>query len=347
VALRQLARPITDGPVAAHVRLDLARGNGIFEAGRPASNEDVLGWGVVRMGVDPVARIRVSLDAAPTRSAARRVWIVSSLLGLALGLTLFFLPVATVRRADESNTELWDALSEAKGHLEDRVETRTRELRKRESQLRELGIRLLRVQEEERARISRDLHDELGQTLTGLRLRLAAVEARVGDDVAVQDQLAAAVEAVDEGVEEIRRLAHNLRPPALDELGLGDALRGLIDEWAQLSELVIELRVESQTPDGEAAEVLFRVAQEALTNVMRHAQASYVRLSADHRDGRWYLEVEDDGVGLSETGEVGLGLLGLRERLERAGGQLSVEVADAGGVRLVAWLPDSDLPGEG
>ena len=102
-----------------------------------------------------------------------------------------------------------------------------------------------------------------------------------------------------------------MRPSALDELGLGDALTGLVGEWETLTMLAIELELSAEQPDGEAAEVLFRVAQEALTNVMRHAQASLVRLTVGRIQDSWVLRVQDDGVGLSDPAPVGLGLLGL------------------------------------
>ena len=129
----------------------------------------------------------------------QRSWVIAGLLGLSLGAVLFFLPVGTVRLGDEQNQALWDALSEANTHLEARVEARTAELRK-------LGVRLVHVQEEERSRLSRDLHDELGQTLTGLRLRLTALSVIVENNENATAQLTEALKAIDAGVDQVRGL---------------------------------------------------------------------------------------------------------------------------------------------
>ena len=131
-------------------------------------------------------------------------------------MTLFFLPVLTVRRGDAVNTELWSALEASNALLESRVEARTGALEETQMELRELGARLVAVQVEERARISRDLHDELGQSLTALRLRLSAAEAVLPEGNPASDHLTAAITAVDEGIDQVRGLAHNLRPPALE-----------------------------------------------------------------------------------------------------------------------------------
>ncbi len=343
LTLDALAAPLLGPPVDARVRLDTHSHPAIYEAGEPHPDA-VGGWAVVRRGARPIGRIRVELPA-PRGPVA--VWIGAPLVGLALAAGLFFLPLAAVRRGDERNAELWRALVEANASLEARVEARTAELRRRETELQALGARLMAVQEEERARISRDLHDDLGQVLTGLRLRLTALEAALAG--AHQAHLTAALAAVDDGVEAVRRLAHDLRPPALDALGLLDAIDSHARSWAAMAGLEVELALESVQPDANAAEVLFRVCQEALTNVARHADAARVRITLGPADDGWRLEVEDDGRGFNGAdapgeGGGGLGLLGARERVERAGGYLDLEPGTrsdgtAGGARVVAWLP--------
>lgn len=339
LALDALVEPLVAPPIAAHVRIDTALRDGIYHAGDPRLADPIAGWATVRRGERDIGRVRVELPAAASRGSADVVWIVAPLVGLALAAGLFFLPLATVRRGDARNAELLRALVEANASLEARVEARTAELRRREAQLQALGARLVRVQEEERARISRDLHDDLGQVLTGLRLRLTAMEA--GADGPLRDHLDAALRAVDDGVEAVRRLAHDLRPPALDALGLADAIAGHARSWAEMAGLEVELAVEPVEPGSGVAEVLFRVCQEALTNVARHAAASRVRIALGAADDGWRLVVEDDGRGFAAGAGGGLGLLGARERVEQAGGYLDVEdrPGDASGARLVAWLP--------
>ncbi len=325
--------PVASPPVSAGVLLELPGRAGAIEAGPPIDGGAVTAWAAVRLAGRPVARVRVDLPAGPLHARTRWVWGASIAAGLLLALTLFVLPVSTVRRGDARNLELWDALVDANAGLEARVAARTAELRA-------LGGRLVRVQEEERARISRDLHDELGQTLTGLRLRLTAIEARLGDPVGAAAQVEQAMAAVDGAVEDVRRLAHNLRPPALDALGLATALRGHAERWAETAGLTLEVDLAPIEPPADVAEVLFRVGQEALTNVARHADATRVRVALDAADDGWRLQVEDDGRGLAPDARGGgLGLVGARERVEDLGGYLDVEPGAGGGVRLLAWVP--------
>ena len=345
VGLSAITYPLLGPPVSARVRVDVPGLARAFAAGPQDREGEVSGWAVVRVDGRAAGRVEVGLEAASTRSAARRLWIGASVGGVLLALGLFYLPLRTVRRGDDKNMELWSALEAANATLEARVEARTAELRGRELELRELGARLVAVQEEERARISRDLHDDLGQTLTALRLRLTALSAlgdRRGD---VREEIGLAIAIVDAGVEQVRRLAHNLRPAALDGLGLRDALGAHADRWSSASGVEVERVFEDGDPAPEITEVVFRVAQEALTNVARHADADKVRIELGPFDDGWRLVVEDDGRGLdgaprSTTG--GLGLVGVRERIEQAGGYLDIETGEWGGVRLTAWLPEED-----
>lgn len=341
LALDALVEPLVGPPIDARVRLDTASHPAIYEAGA-ARGDAVGGWATVGRGPRAVGRVRVELPA-PERAVA--VWIGAPIVGLALAAGLFFLPLAAVRRGDARNRALWQALVEANASLEARVEARTAELRRREAELQALGARLVAVQEEERARISRDLHDDLGQVLTGLRLRLTALEAAA--DAATRPHLEAALEAVDDGVEAVRRLAHDLRPPALDALGLADAIAGHARSWAAMAGLEVALDLAPVQPDSAAAEVLFRVCQEALTNIARHADARRVDVHLSPADDGWRLVVEDDGRGFSPGGGegAGLGLVGARERVEQAGGYLDLENRDPapddtpGGARVLVWLP--------
>lgn len=340
LSIDALAASLVEPPISARVRLDVPARDAIYQSAEPISDDEIGGWALVEVGGRALGRVEVRLPAAAARGSVRMLWVAAPLVGAALAAGLFFLPLATVRRGDARNDELWTALVDANASLEARVEARTAELRQRETQLRELGVRLVAVQEEERARISRDLHDDLGQVLTGLRLRLTAMETTLPVDSPGRVHLAAALAAVDDGVEEVRRLAHDLRPAALDGLGLADALGAHARRWAEVAGLGLALELDPVEPPPTVAEVLFRVCQEGLTNVARHARATGVRIELAAADDGWRLVVQDDGRGLdpaSRTG--GLGLVGARERVEQSGGYLDVEDASGGGTRLVAWLP--------
>ncbi len=332
--LEALSRILSRAPTSAHLRLDLPRREGVFQSG-PPPQYPISAWALIQGEGRRLGRLRVQLSGERLYWMGLKLWLIASLMGLLLGLALLALPLITLGRVERRRRGLWDALQDANSSLEARVEERTAELQRREQELSRLGARLLAVQEEERARISRDLHDELGQLLTGLRLRLTAMEPMV--ERAGRQHLQSALEAVDLGVEQIRNLAHALRPPELDALGLSSALKAHAESWAEMAQ--ISLKLELQDPPSELAELFFRIAQEALTNVARHAQAEHVRLELAPIDDGWRLIVEDDGCGLSkESQRQGLGLLGARERAEQAGGYLDLEQSSLGGLKLLAWL---------
>jgi signal transduction histidine kinase len=341
VHLGALVRPIVGAPVFARVRLDAPGADRVFEAGPLDRAGDVSAWAVVRSGDRVVGRVEVALSAEGTRTTAKLLWISAIVVGGLLTAGLFLIPMAAVRRGDTRNAELWRALEEANALLEARVLERTAELQARERQLSELGARLVAAQEEERARISRDLHDDLGQILTGLRLQLTTLDRVLPADAPGRTQVGAALAAVDAGVEQVRRLAHGLRPAALDGLGLPAALKAHAESWAQAAGLGLELELAPVEPPAGVAEVIFRVAQEALTNVARHARAQRVRIACGPADDGWRLVVQDDGRGFQPGRSGGLGLVGARERAEQAGGYLDAEAGEHGGVRLTLWLPGS------
>lgn len=333
-AIAAMTRPITRGAIFGRVRVDTPYADRVFMSGLPRTGE-VAGWAVMRAGGRVVGRVEVRLDAEAIRERALLLWIGANLMGLLLAAGLFLIPLAAARRADGDNTRLWQALEDANTTLEARVAERT-------AQLRELSARLVEVQEEERTRISRDLHDDVGQTMTALRLRLTTLDATLPDDAPARDHVEIALATVDAGVEQIRRLAHNLRPAALDGLGLAAAIRAHASQWADAAGIELHLDLTEDEPPASSTDVLFRLAQEGLTNIARHAEASVVWIGFGPADDGWLLTVEDDGRGLDPNrpkSSGGLGLVGARERVEQAGGYLDLEPRPGGGVRLLAWLP--------
>lgn len=226
------------------------------------------------------------------------------------------------------------------------------EARQRESreQLRALAARLQSAREEEKARIARDLHDELGQLLTGLKMDLRWLERRVGElppspeTHALLDRAVAASALADQTSRSVQRLAAELRPGALDRLGLEAALRQEARRFAERTGIPCEVALgDAGTvlgPDG--ATTLYRIAQEAMTNVARHAGARRVRLALDRAGGDVVLRVEDDGRGLPSGAEVrpgALGLLGMKERAAMLGGEVRLEPRSGGGTVVLARLP--------
>ncbi len=212
--------------------------------------------------------------------------------------------------------------------------------------LRALSARLQRIREEERSRVAREIHDELGQALTALKLDLSWLAEGLPDG---QEPLRAQIHALSRRVEEtiraVRRIATTLRPSLLDDLGLAAALEWQAQEFRVHTG--VRLRFASTLRDAhldrDLSTSVFRIFQEALTNVARHARATCVEVRLLERSGRLLLEVRDDGRGITESelsDREALGLLGMRERALALGGELKVTGSPRRGteVRLVVPL---------
>jgi two-component system sensor histidine kinase UhpB len=194
-----------------------------------------------------------------------------------------------------------------------------------EGERRESARRALAAQEEERRRIARELHDEIGQTLTGLLLRSEALVKRAPPDL--RGDLEGLRDAARQGAEDARGIARGLRPEALDELGLVSALAAL----ARRAGIEVEQRLEPVALDAEEELVVYRVAQEGLTNVVRHSGAGHAELSLRAAGGMATLIVRDDGTGIDpEAAERGGGIRGMRERAVLIGARLSVAATGQG-----------------
>jgi signal transduction histidine kinase len=202
--------------------------------------------------------------------------------------------------------------------------------------------RVVAAQEAERKRLARELHDETGQALTSILLGLKPLEqaATTDDDRAT---IAGVREQVVSTLQNVRRLAVELRPSALDDFGLVPALERLVDTFREQTGLRVDLEArlgeERLRPEVETA--LYRIVQEALTNVVKHAGASRVSILLTRRDDAVAAVVEDDGAGFDPTvpPEDGLGLVGMRERVGLVGGRLSIESSEGGGTTLLAEVP--------
>jgi signal transduction histidine kinase len=207
-----------------------------------------------------------------------------------------------------------------------------------------LARSVYRLQEDERRRLARELHDGLGQNLTALKHQLSmTLDALPAGADEARHRAGQALATCVRTLEETRELSRLLRPQVLDDLGLPAALRWLMRTVGDASGLDCSIELDAlPTLDGELQTVVFRVVQEALTNVVRHADARHAVLRIGERAGQLRIEVEDDGCGLDpallERG-VGSGLGGMRERLRLFGGRLALERGRDGGCLLRASLP--------
>jgi two-component system sensor histidine kinase UhpB len=200
------------------------------------------------------------------------------------------------------------------------------------------NVRELAVQEAERQRIAQELHDEVGQRLTVVLLGIGRAHNTTPAKAA--DELRLVQDNARTSLEEVRRVARGLRPGVLEDLGLVPALGAMVHEVTAQTRLVVRRRFDSKLPPltAEAELVIFRVAQEALTNVTRHANARCVEVSLLRRAGAVSLQVSDDGCGIP-TGTAGAGIRGKRERAIFVGGTLTIGPGPDGGAEVRLEVP--------
>lgn len=218
------------------------------------------------------------------------------------------------------------------------------ELLEKNQQLEALSASLENVRESERRRIARELHDELGQLLTSIRMEVGWLGGRMPADQQIRVEKTAAIKRlIDQTIASVRRISSELRPLVLDDLGFSPAARWYLDQYAARTGLSIELDVpdEDVQPEANVATALFRILQESLTNIARHAQAGKIRICLEDEGDAWLLSIRDDGIGFArESGRSeGFGLIGMRERARNLGGQLSITSAPGAGTTIEARIP--------
>jgi signal transduction histidine kinase len=212
-----------------------------------------------------------------------------------------------------------------------------------EERLRHLSQQLVSSQEQERKSLSRELHDEIGQLLTALRMELGNLERANGTRGDISPHLDQAKKLAESTLRSTRDIAMGLRPAMLDILGLGPALEWQAREYSRRYNTPIQLKVDGDLKDlsDRHRTYLYRIVQEGLTNCARHAQAKNIRVSLQDGKGQLAVTVEDDGVGFDQHGGVayGLGLLGITERVRELCGNIAIESEPGKGTRLQVVLP--------
>jgi PAS domain S-box-containing protein len=259
---------------------------------------------------------------------------------------------ASISQIDDGDGKLYTVMLR---DVTERVKADTTLQASRE-ELRALSANLQHVREEEKTRIARELHDDLGQQLTSLKMDLSAVEQMLDTpasaDPALQQEITAQLHSmrrlIDATVASLRRIAADLRPVMLDDLGLVPAIEWLANDFTNRYGIAVEMRIEpgeaSFNRDGATA--LFRIVQEALTNVARHADATLVTVSILVEDDQYVLRVEDNGRGAAERLEPdgkSFGLLGMRERAHMLGGLVSINTGTGRGFVVTVRFPVHSL----
>lgn len=209
--------------------------------------------------------------------------------------------------------------------------------------------RLVTAQEEEQRRLSRELHDQTGQSLAALMLGLKAVEDSGGVKESVRHRLRQLQDLTNQLARDVHHLASNLRPTALDDLGLHTALSNYVEEWSERSKILADFHsnglMKKRLP-RQIETAVYRIVQEALTNVVKHAQAKHVSVIIEHRGNRVQAIVEDDGIGFDAENKMNatnegrrLGLLGMRERVMLVNGDLNIESTPQSGTTVIVHIP--------
>jgi signal transduction histidine kinase len=233
-------------------------------------------------------------------------------------------------------TQISEAVANARLHAD---------LRDKEVGMEVLVNELVRAQEDERTRLSSELHDGAGQELTSLLLRLKALESKCEQDEARQ-RVRAVCSDLSQSIEHLRELSHQLRPPDLDQVGLAPTLRYLVDDMLEETGISGDFKsnLEGYRLEPNLEITLYRIAQEALTNVVRHARASQAVVALRRSGHDLELVVEDDGIGfnpddLATSGNAHIGLASIQERTQRMGGTLEVTTGEGKGTRLMVRIP--------
>jgi signal transduction histidine kinase len=320
-----------------------------------------------------VAEVWVAASTAEVRAGALRMLAAFGLIGAALAGLMYWLPLRAMGRVELEIEALLGQLRESRAalgalaeSLEQQVEARSSdlshalaELKDKEQNLRELSTRAVSMQEAERRAIARELHDSAGQSLTAIRIHMQLIEglaagahdpgrppAAAGADAKRLRELAARTTGmVDETLEEIRRAVNTLGPAVLDDVGLAEAIeRACIDLGERLEIEVdcdVSLPEEGLPPAIETS--CYRVVQEALTNITRHAQPSRVKVRVRADSGTATVRVHDDGRGFDPEAALragrSRGLVGMRERAELLGGELRIDSAPDQGTTVTAVFP--------
>ena len=288
-----------------------------------------------------------------------RFWFIAPMHSLripalpdAIGLLAFAASSSVIIAIGEFVRRNTDALQTAQGELEEKVQERTVALDAANHNLSQLSARLLRLQDEERRRIARELHDSVGQTLAALSMNLSAVGSEIKRLSKTAGLVADSATLVNDMSTDIRTISYLLHPPLLDEAGLSSALTWYIKGFSERSKIEVDLDIPEDfgrlPRDLETA--VFRIVQECLTNIHRHADSPVAKVRIAQREGHIRVEVQDKGKGIpsqeraeiisSVNGTPGVGIRGMRERLRQLGGTLELSSDGEGkGTLIAARLP--------
>lgn len=272
--------------------------------------------------------------------AARRSAFAIALSAGVFGFTLMLGALGLFLREQHLRLNAEAILATANTRLEAEVQARTRDLQGALDRIRAFAGELDREIEAERRRLAREVHDQIGQIFTAMKLLIRPWKNLFEPDTAIQQQFENFSRLMDEGVNTARRITAELQPPLLEELGLGAALEHYFTKIGAPSGLTcrVEMQYDHCLARNQAI-ALFRIAQEAFTNTMRHAAASRVVVTDQLEGGKYHMMIEDDGNGLSKSAQASFGVRGMEERAKLVDGTLTLSSGVGGGLRIEVSLP--------
>lgn len=306
-------------------------------------------------GVGPsILAVVIALAGATVGFTFRAHSFLTPELGSSISMLVFVLSSFVVMALGESRLRENAALHQAQGELELRVRERTADLDSANLSLRDLSTRLMKLQDEERRRIARELHDSVGQTLAALAMNLALVRSDVERLSKIANALNDSESLVRDMSTEVRTISHLLHPPLLDEAGLSSAIHWYGDGFAKRSGIKVEIDVpeDLERLPAELETAIFRVVQECLTNIHRHSGSAVARIRVRRHDDQVAVEIEDKGRGIppekqeemATTGTPGVGVRGMKERIRQLGGTLDIDSSNKGTlVKLQIPVGDADV----
>src|SRR5436190_2251071 len=323
----------------------------LYDEGKSEAWRTVLLTDIGKEQMDEIRGVSEQLLAEEARKdAAGRKDVYDTLLlnriGVAAMSAISLLALAMYLRQtaalDAHRREREEAIEAERDRLEREVGRRTAQLTDLAQQLKELAQHLQGAREDERSRLARELHDELGALLTAAKLDVARIKSRLGaGSPEVVERLTHLVELLNNGIALKRRIIEDLRPSSLSNLGLIAALEIQAREFAERSGLEVDCRLDPVSLKPSAELTTYRLVQEAFTNIAKYAQARKVEVSLVQNGGSAEISVRDDGVGFDPTrrSPSAHGLLGMRYRVEAEGGRFALESAPGRGTRIHATLP--------
>ena len=315
-------------------------GRAIFSLDRPGEQASVVGpkgKAVVNYRGRVLALVEVAMSAETEKKTFSLIGILSAACALTVGLLLFLFPTRVVRGQAGRLSEMMRRLQSAEETLTAANQNLASRVEEAVSNVRRLSERLVSVQEEERGRIARDLHDSVGQAITALHMEL---ELAGGQMPEAPPGLRQAIKLCEETLNEIRRVVRDLHPPELESGNLAEVLRSYAERFEARTGIAVSYRCSGDVEAPGVIICLLRVLQEALTNVSRHAQAREVGVILTVADGWAIMEVADDGKGMAAGKAAdGFGLTSIRERCTFLGGEMTLESQPGEGTRLSVKLP--------